>query len=140
MPDDAPVWVPLMFKSFDKLTQRMVDLYSKVCEVGTKFDTFKSDVNTQIADFKSEVNKNVEDLDFESQKEEIAKLETKLRNAIKAQGESISRYIMYLSSTRIAENIDSGKVFETQETNVDVKIKEQPNSLNLHAERQAEKQ
>ena len=104
MPDDAPVWVPLMFKSFDKLTQRMVDLYSKVCEVRTKFDTFKSDVNTQIADFKSEVNKKVEDLelavdfienDFESQKEEIAKLKTELQNAIKAQGESINELEQY---------------------------------------------
>lgn len=104
VPDDAPVWVPLMFKSFDKLTQRMVDLYSKVDEVGAKFDTFKSDVNTQIADFKSEVNKKVEDLelavdfienDFESQKEEIAKLKTELQNAIKAQGESIDELEQY---------------------------------------------
>ena len=60
MPDDAPVWVPLLFQSFDKMTQRFVDLWSKVDEIGSKFDAFQNDVNTQITDFKTEVNKKVD--------------------------------------------------------------------------------
>ena len=104
MPDDAPVWVPLLFQSFDKMTQRMVEMTCKVDEIGSKFDDFRKDVNTQITEFKSEIDKKVDDLDesvkfidgkFDDQQKEIDNLKKELKNAIEAQRDATDALEQY---------------------------------------------
>ena len=104
MPDDSPPWVPLMFQSFDKITTRMVELWSKVDEIGSKFDNFKIDVHKEIDEFKSEVNSKVDGIEesvtflntkFDDQEKEINSLKEELKAAIEAQRDATDALEQY---------------------------------------------
>ena len=104
VPDDSPAWVPLMFKAFDKMTQRMVDLFCKVDDFSNNFVSFKAEVKQEIAELKSDVNTKVGDLEktvefvsttFDDQEERITNLEKQLKAAVNAQEEATDALEQY---------------------------------------------
>ena len=55
LPEDAPFWVEILFKSIDRMSAKLED-------IGITCDTLKSDVDTKLATLKAETDKKVRDL------------------------------------------------------------------------------
>ena len=53
LPDDAPFWVPLMFKCLDRVNEHIV-------QIGSKFEKFTSDINEKIQEVQKQADTKIE--------------------------------------------------------------------------------